>query len=145
MMKSKSKKQEDEGSTQSNASRYEPYTFLPFFRFCFDCLRCQAWLIICVRYATWFWRRALVSWMTLLLFNSHTLIFFSPPYHFLHSILRFQACVMDLCPQDACVRPLGKPFLLYYSAKKLVTDVLMSVRYNVIWPCLGVSTALHHF
>lgn len=83
--------------------------------------------------------------MTLLLFNSHTLIFFFPPYHFLHSILRFQACVMDLCPQDACVRPLGKPFLLYYSAKKLVTDVLMSVRYNVIWPCLGVSTALHHF
>lgn len=49
-----------------------------FFRFCFDCLRCQAWLITCVRYATWFWRRALVSWMTLLLFNSHTLIFFSP-------------------------------------------------------------------
>lgn len=31
MMKSKSKKQEDEGSTQSNASRYEPYTFYLFF------------------------------------------------------------------------------------------------------------------
>lgn len=31
MMKSKSKKQEEEGSTQSNASRYEPYTFYLFF------------------------------------------------------------------------------------------------------------------
>lgn len=30
MMKNKNKKQEDEGSTQSNASRYEPYTFLPY-------------------------------------------------------------------------------------------------------------------
>lgn len=31
MMKTKSKKQEEEGSTQSNASRYDPYTFYTLF------------------------------------------------------------------------------------------------------------------
>lgn len=48
MMKNKSKKQEDEGSTQSNASRYDPYTFFYLFHICLDCLPCQAWLITCV-------------------------------------------------------------------------------------------------
>lgn len=51
MMKTKSKKQEDEGSTQSNASRYDPHTFPPIFYLVhgfLDCLPCQAWLITCV-------------------------------------------------------------------------------------------------
>lgn len=47
MMKNKSKKQEDAGSTQSNASRYDPYTFF-YLVHIFDCLPCQAWLITCV-------------------------------------------------------------------------------------------------
>lgn len=48
MMKTKSKKQEDEGSAQSNASRYDPCTTFYPFHIWFDCLPCQAWLITCV-------------------------------------------------------------------------------------------------
>ncbi len=47
MMKNKSKKQEDEGSTQSNASRYDLSYFSLFFNMCLDCLPLQAWLITC--------------------------------------------------------------------------------------------------
>lgn len=52
MMKTKNKKQEDEGSTQSNASRYDPLYFtLPFLPN-LVCLPLQAWLITCVAFAT---------------------------------------------------------------------------------------------
>lgn len=44
--------------------------------------------------------------------------FFFFPYHFLHSILRFQAWVNGSLP-TRCVRPQGKPFLLYYSTDDL--------------------------
>ena len=46
MMKNKNKKHEDECSTQSNASRYDPYTFYDY-DISFDCLPCQAWLVTC--------------------------------------------------------------------------------------------------
>lgn len=47
MMKNKNKKQEDEGSTQSNASRYDLHYFFSFFNICVECLPLQAWLITC--------------------------------------------------------------------------------------------------
>lgn len=50
-MKTKSKKQDDEGSTQSNASRYDFSSISSGFYITFavfDCLSCQAWLITCM-------------------------------------------------------------------------------------------------
>lgn len=46
MMKNENEKQEDEGSTQSNASRYDTYTFY-LFDIWFDCLPCEAWSVTC--------------------------------------------------------------------------------------------------
>lgn len=78
-MKTKSKKQDDEGSTQSNASRYDFSTVFPTFLpyFCFLWLFTLSSLVdhLCVRLPHAFAESAPLPRMTLPLFNSHTLIF----------------------------------------------------------------------
>ena len=71
MMKNKNKKQEDEGSTKSNASRYDSIylTFLTlFWLFTFSSLVDHLWTHMTLFFTSF------IS-MTLVVFNSHTLIF----------------------------------------------------------------------
>lgn len=128
-MKNKNKKQEDEGSTQSNASRYDPYTFLP----------CSyLWLFtlsslvdhLCIRLQRGFVESAPLSWMTLLLFNSHTLIFVS--------FLALNTGVSGLllhCPQHY-VLDHRKSNLSCIMLHMICHKCFMSHRFKVIWPCL---------
>lgn len=87
MMKSKSKKQEDEGSTQSNASRYDPSTFFFFTLFSISALIVylvkHGWSPV-YTYATWFFVQVhhCHEWPCYCLIATP---WFS--YHFLHSIL----------------------------------------------------------
>lgn len=115
MMKNKSKKQDDEGSAQSNASRYDPNTFLPFpyqvWLFTFSSMvdhlcihlrrgfdevhQCHEWPCYCLIATPWF------------------------SYHFLTLYWGFRPVLRDHCLQDVCVRPQENSFALYYVSNDL--------------------------
>lgn len=120
-MKNKSKK-EDEGSTQSNASRYDPIPFLLLFFF--DCLPCQAWLITSVNVCNVVLYKVdhCHEWPCYCLIATP---WFS--YHFLGPNAEVSGLMFD-CPQGLCVTPEEKSCPLTFD--NLCHKCLMSIDTN---------------